>query len=336
MALSAAPGGDAGEGLDLNLNPFKRKRDKPVAYWSGITEVNGEKQFTYPVPDYFNGKIRVMAISVTPSKIGKAQTSATVRDNFIMTPNVPYMVAPGDEFDVSVGVSNNLEGLNGKPVEIAVQLTPPPQLEVVGKAEQSLSLAEKREGVINFRLRAKAALGDAPLVFDARYGDKTSRRTISTSVRPAMPYRTQTVMGRMSSSQNIDNLRQMFDAYAQRSAAVSHSPLVLTNGLAQYLADYPYYCSEQNRQPFHSADHAKPASGNEKQPEPGRSQQTAEKPARRTAFPPERQRGHWCLAFIAGNRSFRHAIRGAISAGSQSGGLCLAGGDAGRCQRRAA
>ncbi|VTR39792.1 Uncharacterised protein [Serratia fonticola] len=205
-------------------------------------------------------------------------------------------------------------------------MTPPPQLEVVGKAEQSLSLAEKREGVINFRLRAKAALGDAPLVFDARYGDKTSRRTISTSVRPAMPYRTQTVMGRMSgSSQNIDNLRQMFDAYAQRSAAVSHSPLVLTNGLAQYLADYPYYCSEQIVSRSIPLIMQKPASGNEKQPEPGRSQQTAEKPARRTAFPPERQRGHWCLAFIAGNRSFRHTIRGAIPAGSQSGGLCLAG-----------
>ncbi len=48
MQLAAAPGGDAGEGLDLNVNPFKRKRDKPVAYWSGITEVNGEKQFDYP------------------------------------------------------------------------------------------------------------------------------------------------------------------------------------------------------------------------------------------------------------------------------------------------
>ncbi|MFC0226221.1 alpha-2-macroglobulin family protein [Serratia aquatilis] len=246
MALSAAPGGDAGEGLDLNLNPFKRKRDKAVAFWSGITVVNGEKQFDYHVPDYFNGKIRVMAISVTPDKIGKAQTSATVRDNFIMTPNVPAMVAPGDEFDVSVGVSNNLEGGNGQPVAISVHLTPPAQLEVVGNAEQSLSLAEKREGVVNFRLRARSVLGDAPLVFDARYGDKTSRRTISTSVRPAMPYRTQSVMGRMNgSSQNIDNLRQMFDAFALRNAAVSHSPLVLTRGLSQYLADYPYYCSEQ-------------------------------------------------------------------------------------------
>ncbi|MGY2950895.1 alpha-2-macroglobulin [Ewingella americana] len=247
MSLTSAPGGDAGEGLDLHLNPFKRKRDKPVAYWSSIVPVNGQARFDYPVPDYFNGKIRVMAISVTPDKIGMAQTSATVRDNFIMTPNVPSMVAPGDEFDVSVGVSNNLEGMGDQPVDIAVKLTPPPQLEVVGNAQQSLSLAAKREGNLTFRLRAKAELGDAPpLVFDAQYADKSSRRTISTSVRPAMPFRTQSVMGRMSGkTQSVDNLRSMFDAYAQREAVVSNSPLVLTSGLAQYLADYPYYCSEQ-------------------------------------------------------------------------------------------
>ncbi len=251
MQLAAAPGGDGGEGLDLNVNPFKRKRDKPVAYWSGITEVNGVKQFDYPVPDYFNGTIRVMAISVTADKIGKAQTSATVRDEVIMTPNVPSMVAPGDEFDVSVGVSNNREGLNAGAVPIVVHLTVPPQLELLGSADQTLSLAEKREGVINFRLRAKAVPGDAPLAFDARIledgsRDKISRRTLSTSVRPAMPFRTQSIMGRMSGgSQRVDNLRRMFDAYAVRKAAVSNSPLVLAGGLSQYLADYPYYCSEQ-------------------------------------------------------------------------------------------
>lgn len=246
MQQSAAPGGDDGAGLDLHLNPFKRKRDKPVAYWSGITEVDGSKAFTYTVPDYFNGKIRVMAISVTADKIGKAQTATTVRDNFIMTPNVPAMVAPGDEFDVSVGVSNNLGGLNGQSVDIAVHLTVPGQLEVVGSADRQLSLAEKREGVITFRLRANALPGDAPLAFTAKYDDKVSHRTISTSVRPAMPFRTQSVMGRMAGSrQNIDKLRQMFDAYAVRHAAVANSPLVLTRGLSQYLTDYPYYCSEQ-------------------------------------------------------------------------------------------
>ncbi|BFI63213.1 alpha-2-macroglobulin family protein [Yersinia pseudotuberculosis] len=246
MALTSAPGGDAGEGLDLHLNPFKRKQDKPVAYWSGITEVNGETTFNYPVPDYFNGKIRVMAISATPDRIGKVQTSTTVRDNFILTPNVPAMVAPGDEFDVTVGVSNNLQGLKGKAVDITVRLTPPPQLEVVGEAQHSLSLAEKRETLVSFRLRARSALGDAPLVFDASYGSQSSRRTVSTSVRPAMPFRTQSVMGRMEGNKHtVTNLRQMFDNYAQRQATASHSPLVLTQGLARYLADYPYYSSEQ-------------------------------------------------------------------------------------------
>lgn len=246
MSLTSAPGGDGGEGMDLHLNPFKRKRDKPVAFWSGITEVNGQAQFTYPVPDYFNGKIRVMAISVTPDKIGKAQTGTTVRDNFILTPNVPSMVAPGDEFDVSVGVSNNLEGQGEGKLPVAISVMPPPQLDVVGESKQSLELAAKHEGVVSFRLRAKAELGDAPLVFSAQYGDKTSRRTLSTSVRPAMPFRIQTVMGRMSGKQQqVDNLRQMFDAYAQRQASVSNSPLVLTSGLASYLANYPYYCSEQ-------------------------------------------------------------------------------------------
>ncbi len=246
MSLTSAPGGDDGQGLDLHLNPFKRKRDKPVAFWSGITSVNGQAQFTYPVPDYFNGKIRVMAISATAAKIGKAQATTTVRDNFILTPNVPAMVAPGDEFDVSVGVSNNLEEQGDAALPVTLSVTPPAQLEVVGSAQQSLSLAAKHEGVATFRLRAKAALGDAPLVFRAGYGDKTSQRTLSTSVRPAMPYRIQSVMGRMSGSQQqVDNLRQMFDAYAQRQAAVSYSPLVLTRGLARYLSDYPYSCSEQ-------------------------------------------------------------------------------------------
>ena len=33
------PGGDAEGALGRHLNPFKRKTDKPVAYWSGIVDV---------------------------------------------------------------------------------------------------------------------------------------------------------------------------------------------------------------------------------------------------------------------------------------------------------
>lgn len=246
MSLTSAPGGDAGESASRHLNPFKRKKDKPVAYWSGITDVNGEATFHYPVPDYFNGKIRVMAISVTPERIGHYQTSTTVRDDFILTPNLPTTVSPGDEFDVSVSVANNLTDLNGQKAELNVSLISPAQLQVVGAAEHKISLAEKQEGMVTFRLKALSDLGDAPVTVKTQYGDKSAKRTVSLSVRPAMPFRTQSVMGRMDGKQqSIKDIRQMFPNFAQRKASLSNSPLILTNGLAKYLADYPYYCSEQ-------------------------------------------------------------------------------------------
>lgn len=246
MSLTAAPGGDGGEGMDLHLNPFKRKKDKPVAYWSGITDVNGEAEFSYPLPDYFNGKIRVMAISVTPERIGRAQRYTTVRDDVIMTPNAPATITPGDEFDVSVGVANNLQDLQGAKADVKVTVTPSEQFRVVGEPSHTLSLAEKQEGLVTFRVLALNALGEGRLTFTAAYGDKSSRRTVTTSVRPSTPYRTMSVMGRMAGQeQKVSDLRQMFDAYAKRQAMVSHSPLVLGNGLAKYLADYPYSGSEQ-------------------------------------------------------------------------------------------
>ena len=36
--LGAAPGGDQGSALGRHLNPFQRKGDKPVVYWSGILD----------------------------------------------------------------------------------------------------------------------------------------------------------------------------------------------------------------------------------------------------------------------------------------------------------
>jgi hypothetical protein len=57
----------AGEAaLGKNLNPFKRKRDKPVAYWSGLKSSSPEwSELVYDVPDHFNGTLRVMAVVVT-------------------------------------------------------------------------------------------------------------------------------------------------------------------------------------------------------------------------------------------------------------------------------
>jgi alpha-2-macroglobulin len=246
MAMTA-PGGDADGAIGRQLNPFKRKRDKPVAFWSGIVDVDGSKELTYRVPDYFNGKLRVMAVSVSPDKIGTFEGSTTVRGDFVLSPNVPTTVAPGDEIEVSVGIANNLTGLAGKQVPVTVQLQLGPQLQIVGEAKQSLSLGEMKEGVALFRVRATDKLGSGNLTFVASYGDKSARQSVDLSVRPASAYRTQVDVGRIDAHGrgDVPGLRSMYEAYAKRDAALSSVPLVLAQGLTAYLVDFPHYCTEQ-------------------------------------------------------------------------------------------
>ena len=247
MASAAAPGGDADAALSRQLNPFKRKRDKPVVYWSGVVDVDGGKDFTYTVPDYFNGKLRVMAVAVSPDRVGTYEGATTVRGDFVLSPNVPTTLAPGDEVDISVGVANNLTGLAGKQVPIAVTLKSGPQLQVVGQATQDVSLGEMREGVVKFHLKASELLGSGHLAFTASYGGKSASQAVDVSVRPASAYRTQVDVGQVATRSQIEmpSLRPMFDAYASRDAAISPLPVVLAQGITSYLVNYQNYCSEQ-------------------------------------------------------------------------------------------
>jgi uncharacterized protein YfaS (alpha-2-macroglobulin family) len=247
LMTMAAPGGDADGAIGRQLNPFKRKRDKPVAYWSGIVDVDGAKDLTYKVPDYFNGKLRVMAISVSPETIGSVEGATTVRGDFVLSPNVPTTLAPGDEAEISVGVANNLTGLGGKSVPVAVTLKTGPQLQLVGDAAKTLSLAEMREGVAIFRVRATDTLGSGNLTFTAAANGKSAKQSVDLSVRPASAMRTDLAFGRVDAHGRADvaPLRDMHAEYARRDVAFSSVPVVLARGLAAYLVDFPHYCTEQ-------------------------------------------------------------------------------------------
>ncbi|MDR8726934.1 alpha-2-macroglobulin family protein [Burkholderia pseudomultivorans] len=243
----AAPGGDADDAIGRQLNPFRRKRDKPVVYWSGIVDVNGDTRVSYTVPDYFNGKLRVMAVSVSPDLVGTFEGATTVRGDFVLSPNVPTTLAPGDEADVSVGVANNLTGAGNQPVPVAVTLKTGPQLQVIGAATQNVALAPQHEGVALFRVRATDTLGSGTLSFGARYGAKGAQQNVDVSVRPAAAFRTQLDVGRLDAGKkaSVPNLRPMYDAYASRDASMSTAPLVLSEGLSSYLVNFDHYCSEQ-------------------------------------------------------------------------------------------
>jgi len=248
LMAASAPGGDQGSMVGRNLNPFKRKRDRPVAFWSGVRDAGPDgADFTFTVPDYFNGTLRVMAVAVNDDAVGATEVKAVVRGDFVLNPNVPLMVAPGDTFEVSVGVANNLAA-SGKAAQVQVALSAPPQLEVLGPASTTLSIDAMREGATTFRLRARETLGNADLAFTARLGSKSGRIGASLSVRPSVPYRTALTVGSVrsgggSASAPVD--RDLFPELRTVRAGMSVLPLGLAHGLVRYLEKYPYGCTEQ-------------------------------------------------------------------------------------------
>ena len=244
---NAAPGGGEAAGLaGSNLNPFRRKTDAPVAFWSGIIDAGPERRtYSIQVPDYFNGQLRVMAIAVTDDALGRSQDSTVVRGPFVITPNVLTATAPGDEFEVSVGVSNNLDG-SGNNASIELSISPSEHLEIIGDNQATLQIPEGHEGRARFRLRALDKLGAANLMFEASAGEESTHLRATLSVRPSVAY-VATVAAGISNDDPVELVfeRSMYDEFAKQTAAASASPLVLADGLLRYLDAFPHACAEQ-------------------------------------------------------------------------------------------
>lgn len=242
----AAPGGDQDSTLGRHLNPFARKGDNPVAYWSGILDSDATtRSVTYDIPDYFNGTLRIFAVAVSDGAIGVSDTRTVVRADFVLSPNAPVTVTPGDVFEVGVGVANNLAGSGGS-AHVSVSLAPGASFEVLGPPAQVLDLPEGHESVARFRVRTLDRPGSAQLRFTASSGSTQASRQIEVSVRPASPYMTSTRAGTLiDGSREIPVDRTLYPDHRRLTASISLVPLSLARGLVTYLGDYPYSCTEQ-------------------------------------------------------------------------------------------
>jgi alpha-2-macroglobulin len=248
IMAATAPGGDADGALGKHLNPFKRKTDKPAVYWSGIVDVDKSKTFEYSVPETFNGKLRLLALAVDDSSIGAVASEATVRGDFVISPNAPLTVTPGDVFDVSVGVANNVKG-SGKDAAVSVSLNASPAFEVVGTSKQTIKISELREGSALFKLKVRegvaAKLGSAKLTFVTSIGKASAKLGTEISVRPATPHLTILQAGSFKGEVQIPTKRELFAEHRKQQVSVSALPLAAAGGMLQYLANYEHSCTEQ-------------------------------------------------------------------------------------------
>jgi uncharacterized protein YfaS (alpha-2-macroglobulin family) len=243
----SAPGGGDGSGLSrANLNPFRRRRITPVAFWAGIRDI-GPKARTWRVrlPDHFDGTVRVMAVAASGKTLGAATTEAVAKGELVLTTGAPPFVAPGDRFRFAVAVSNQKKG-SGRTAKVQLSIGATEQLELLDGTTRTLVVPEQGEGVAHFRVRAKHRLGPATLRIVAKLGDARRKARVELSVRPASPKMTTVRAGTVKDgARELKVTRSLYAAFRQQYAGISALPLSLTPGLIGYLQNYPHGCTEQ-------------------------------------------------------------------------------------------
>jgi uncharacterized protein YfaS (alpha-2-macroglobulin family) len=243
---TAMGGGGGYDELSRNLNPFKRRQNAPVAYWSGIVDTGPEQRtLNYHVPDYFNGTLRVMAVSVSDDTVGAAEDRALIQSTFIISPNSPMMAAPGDEFAVSLTVTNMQKG-SGAAGKVHLAAKASEHLVLTEKTEFDLNIPEGKDQTLTIPVKAAGPVGAAEIRFIASNQGESSELAAYMSVRPSVPYRVSLYSGAIKNkSTEVAIDRNLYDEFHTRDVSLSYLPVGLAKGLSFYLESYPYGCSEQ-------------------------------------------------------------------------------------------
>lgn len=246
------PGGDEdANGAGKYKNPFARKHKPPLAFWSGLIDATpGEHSLSIPVPDYFNGSIRVLAVAVNSAKMATSSGRVVARNPFVIQVQQPYAVAPGDEFEMGVLVANT----TGDPgvQDLEVSAIAGPGLELSSINPQSLALGPGQDARVRFRARALERLGPVEVSYQVRSANHQAQLKEQMSVRPAQPLLTtlqngvlRIVAQQAGQGADIQRSRDLYPEQAHADLSLSITPSAYLRGIIQYLKTYPYACLEQ-------------------------------------------------------------------------------------------
>lgn len=222
-AMAIGGGGDGGgpgvsiPTLQLGLNPFKRRRDAPVVFWSGFVPCGPErKEIFYEVPEHFAGRLKIMAVAVAPDSIGVGEEEAIVKGDFVLSATTPLFVVPGDEFVASVTVANQLEGA-AITDQVAVRIETQGGVEIIESAPEAQTIPAGKEVTLTYRCRATAQLGNAELKFTAASGESRQVSRSSFSVRPGVARAAKVQSGWFrNGSHDVPVNHAMFREFAER------------------------------------------------------------------------------------------------------------------------
>lgn len=244
---SLAPGGGFGA-ISQQLNPFKRKKKEPVAFWSDILKAGPvANEWSFTVPDYFNGNLKIFAVSVNQQKIGVEKSESFVRADLIITPTVATFVSPGDKFKVPLTIFNNTPSDNSNNT-VSLKVVPSSGLEVLNQNSlvQKKEISKETDAPFSLEMKAKEDLGNQELKFIASSGSYKNQLVETMSLRPGHPhvnfYHFDVAKPGKS---KIEEDTEYFPHYFDGSLNLGLTPTSLLEPFLSLLSQNPYGCTEQ-------------------------------------------------------------------------------------------
>ncbi len=237
-------GGDAARhlgGLDVSTIQV-------VSLYSGIlrTDEKGETTVSLDVPD-FNGRLRVMAVAWSASKLGKAEQNVTMRDPVVSTVTLPRFLAPDDRGRVTV-VIHNVDGPVGA-YRVRLSTGGDGAAGVSGPAEQTFQLAKDQRQRMAFTL-AGLRPGTASVRLEINGpADFALTRNWDIAVRPAQTNVARFLLSQLDKREAVTfgqkELGEFLPGTASLYLTVGTTPDLGVADLLASLDRYPYGCAEQ-------------------------------------------------------------------------------------------
>lgn len=267
--LSAFGGGDDDDtAVALGQNPFRRPGEAPMVFWSGSVDVGPEGTLVkIPVPEHFNGRVRVMAVGCSPSAVGMAQAGFTARAEVVIEPDMPLFAGPGDIFEAAITLTDMLPRPKNSPQSnaqnndtalrsVALRVESDGGCTLLDPLPPPLALQRERRQTVRLRFKVEDKPGGHSIRFIAsplpgEVGLPIGR-SMGISIRPLMPRTEEILTGRAVKANKNGQFtaqalfeRAVYPHFAELHASISTLPLPQIHAFMRRLDQYPYGCTEQ-------------------------------------------------------------------------------------------
>lgn len=235
-------GGDAGSAA-LNGSP---PTEKLVAFFSGPVKLDasGKALVSFDIPQ-FNGTARVMAVAWTKSGVGHAEEDVVIRDPVVVTASLPQFLAPGDESELRLDISNT----DGPAGDYTLTVTPDAALSIGGDQSRVLRFETGAKTTLSLPVKAvRPGPGSIGLAL-TNGGDVTVEQQLAVLVRPgALPMTTRRPIEIAPGASLTVDANLLADSVLPGSSVsihVGNAPAFDVAALLAMLDRYPYGCAEQ-------------------------------------------------------------------------------------------